>query len=186
MSVANITLSLSANNIPHSRDTRLFVQYVQAPLPLVFRLLKGYKSGKFAVPTSIDGNPTFQSTTDHRSSKNALSQAAGVKAGIVESKAPMGAFGDSKSTSCWATSPVAVNGLLLLGSGTPLDDSSGRNFWIRAIICSTAALVLLTGSCDPNRRRSRRPVHSISKQLVESSMLSCTVASASTRHALSR
>lgn len=146
-----------------------------------------YKSGKFAAPTSIDENPTFQSITDHRSSnKNSFSQAAGVRAGIVELNAPKGVFGESKSSPCWVISPGAVNASFLLESGTPLDVSSGRKVWIRVIICSTAALVLLTGSCGPNRRNSRRPVQSISKQLADSSVLSCTVASASTKHALSR
>jgi hypothetical protein len=75
-------------------------QSVQTLLLVISGPPERYKSGRSAEPTSIDVNPTFQSITDHRSSKNALSQAAGVRAGIVESKASIGAFGDSKGISC--------------------------------------------------------------------------------------
>lgn len=144
-------------------------------------------SGSIAEPTSIDGNPTFQSIADHRSSsKSSFSQAAGVKAGIVESKAPTSAFGDSKGVPCCAATPIVANASLLFGTGIVLGASSGRRIWIRETICSTAALVLRTGSWDPICRSSRRAVQSLSKQPSESWVLSCTVASASTKHALSR
>lgn len=142
--------------------------------------------GMVAEVKFIDGKPTFQSIIDHISSNNSCSQSADGRVSLAGANAGTGAMEDLATLSgcdvsvvvrAWSFSPEACAAL------DPSLDGSAR---IRAIICSTAALVLRTGSCDPSCRSNRNPVQSISKQSPESWLLWCTAASASTKHALSR
>lgn len=130
----------------------------------------------------------FQSIIDHMSSsKNSFSQVGGVSVLSTGVKADVRAVAELGSISRADESVVAANirSLWLVACatvGSSLAGSARR----RVTICWIAAVVLRTGSCDPNCCSSRSPVHSISKQSLETWLLWCTAPNARTKHALSK
>lgn len=146
-----------------------------------------HRPGVVAVEArSIDGNPTFQSIIDHKSSNNISSfRPRFVGLPSVGSIISPTADGIADISAACCESVETIDGWSWRAACSTLDSALSFKKQILAIICSIAALVLRTGSRVPNCRSSCRPVWTLSRQS-DGKPLLCTAARPRTKHALSR